>query len=273
MLCQPCSSTARVGRPFHRCGFTRIELVVCLAIAALLVAVLLTMLSTARHNAQIHVCLAGKQRLATAWTLYTQDHNGQLPGAFTWIAGELNYAVNNPDNTNFQRLSQGQLGPYHLTMADYKCPADLSRAAEGSRFYPRVRTTSMNQMLRSESAGPAWTTSPPWRIYRTTADVIFPSPANLWLMLDENPDSVNDAGFAVIMDRQKWGACWQDGPGLSHGGACTFNFADGHALLKKWQDPQTLTLPLTYREQFPYNVVQPYNLDVQWLQDRTTAWQ
>jgi len=77
----------------------------------------------------------------------------------------------------------------------------------------------------------------------------------------------------VVMDRQKWGACWQDGPGLFHDGGCSFNFADSHALIKKWRDPQTLTLNVTYHEQFPYNVVQPYNLDIQWVQDRTTAWQ
>ena len=93
------------------------------------------------------------------------------------------------------------------------------------------------------------------------------------MLIDENPDSVNDGAFAVIMDRQKWAACWLDGPGALHGGSGSLSFADGHAEIRKWQDPQTLTLKVTYREEFPYNIVQPYNIDVQWVQDRTTAWQ
>ena len=105
------------------------------------------------------------------------------------------------------------------------------------------------------------------------SDIAYPSPANLWVLIDENPDSVNDGAFAVVMDRQKWGACWLDGPTTLHGGSASFSFADGHAEIRKWKDPQTLTMKVTYREEFPYSLLQPYNLDVQWLQDRTTAWQ
>ena len=92
------------------------------------------------------------------------------------------------------------------------------------------------------------------------------------MLIDENPDTVNDAAFAVIMNRQRWAACWKDGPGTLHGNACPLSFADGHAEIKQWRDPQTATVQVTYRREFPHGVVQTYNIDVQWLQDRTTTW-
>ena len=88
----------------------------------------------------------------------------------------------------------------------------------------------------------------------------------LWLTIDENPDSVNDAGFAVKMTLPGW----QDGPGTTqHGGACGFTFADGHSEIKKWKDPRTMpavrkTLDL------PLNVPSPNNRDVYWMMERST---
>ena len=101
-----------------------------------------------------------------------------------------------------------------------------------------------------------------------------PSPVNLWVMIDEHPDSVNDAACAVYMagtigmsasDR------WQDGPSTLHGGGCGFTFADGHAEIHKWKSAGTLALQVTYTTTFPYGISEPNNPDVQWVKERTTA--
>jgi prepilin-type N-terminal cleavage/methylation domain-containing protein/prepilin-type processing-associated H-X9-DG protein len=254
-------------------GFTLIELLLVLAVVAMLAAVLLSVQSNARIKAQSVACLNNKQMLCLSWAMYAQDHNGKLAGAFDWVLGELDYRADNPGNTNVNLLLTGKLGPYVKQPVIYKCPADQSTAIEGTQIFPRIRTTSMNQMIRPTPAARGWTASPPWRIYASITDIVYPSPANLWVLIDENPDSVNDAAFAVVLDRQKWGTCWQDGPNILHGGSASFSFADGHAELRKWKDPQTLTMKVTYRTEFPYGLVQPYNLDIQWIQDRTTAWQ
>jgi prepilin-type N-terminal cleavage/methylation domain-containing protein/prepilin-type processing-associated H-X9-DG protein len=256
-----------------RDGFTLTELLLVLGVVAVLATLLLSAQSAARINAQSISCLNTKRQLGLGWVIYAHDHNGKLAGAFDWVLGELSYAANNPYNTNSNLLLRGKLGPYVKEPAAYKCPADRSVAVEGSEVIPRIRTTAMNQMIRPATAGRGWTPSPPWRTYMNLSDIVYPSPANLWVLIDENPDSVNDGAFAVVMDRQKWGACWMDGPTTLHGGKASISFADGHAEIRKWKDPQTLTMKVTYREEFPYNLLQPYNLDVQWLQDRTTAWQ
>ena len=256
-----------------RDGFTLTELLLVLAVVAVLGTALLPVQSAARIKAQSIACLNNKRQLGLGWVMYAHDHNGKLACSFDWVLGELSYVANNPYNTNINLLLDSKLGPYVKEPAAYKCPADQSTAIEGLHVVPRTRTTSMNQMIRPLSAQRGWTPSPPWRNYMNLSDIVYPSPANLWVFIDENPDSVNDGAFAVVMDRQKWGACWQDGPTTLHGGSASFSFADGHALVRNWKDPQTLAMRVTYREEFPYSLHQPYNLDVQWLQDRTTAWQ
>ena len=57
-------------------------------------------------------------------------------------------------------------------------------------------------------------------------------------MVDESPDSVNDAAFAVGMTGNRPVADkWQDGPSTLHDGGCSFTFADGHVEVHKWVDP------------------------------------
>lgn len=256
-----------------RGGFTLTELIVVLAVVALAGGVVTSTLATTRVRAQSATCLGNFQSLGAAWMLYAEGHNGNLTGAFDWVQGRLDYAADNPDNTNRNHLLNSRLSSLVRDPIAFKCPADRSTAKAGGLELPRVRSVAMNQMFRPASEREGWTSSPPWRNYVNSSDLVFPAPANLWVLVDENPDSVNDAAFAVVMDRQKWGACWQDGPSILHNGGGTLSFADGHAELRRWKDPQTLTMKVTYRVEFPYGRVQPYNLDVQWMQDRTTAWE
>ena len=103
-----------------------------------------------------------------------------------------------------------------------------------------------------------------------TSDMTLPAPSNLWVMVDENPDSVNDAAFAVAMNNTYPNTVWQDTPANYHAGACGFLFADGHAEIHKWRDPQTLAIKTTFIAQNS-TINQRNNMDVVWVQERTTA--
>lgn len=135
----------------------------------------------------------------------------------------------------------------------------------------------MSQMFRTlestDPPGEGHSKSPPWRIYPKTSDIINPQPSNLWVLIDENPDSVNDAAYAVKMDLSGPAATWQDGPGTTHAGACGFSFTDGHSEIKKWKDPRStskIMMP-NYSYTFAFGQSQPNNPDIQWLEDRTSA--
>ena len=97
-----------------------------------------------------------------------------------------------------------------------------------------------------------------------TSDITSPLPANVWVIVDENPDSVNDAAFAVDMNDKYPNTVWQDTPANYHCGACGFAFADGHSEIHKWKDPRTIAWSGA-------GVYTPPNPDVTWLQERTSA--
>jgi len=79
-----------------------------------------------------------------------------------------------------------------------------------------------------------------------------------------------DAAFAVAMNNTYPNTVWQDTPANYHAGACGFLFADGHAEIHKWRDPQTLAIKTTFIAQNS-TINQRNNMDVVWVQERTTA--
>ena len=60
-----------------------------------------------------------------------------------------------------------------------------------------------------------------------------------------------------------------DFPASYHNNAAGFSFADGHAEIHKWRDPRT-SPDLKLNGGIALNVAQPNNVDVKWMQDKTT---
>lgn len=67
------------------------------------------------------------------------------------------------------------------------------------------------------------------------------SPSQIWVMLDENPYTINDGSFAVSANAVSGGTYLVDYPSANHGGAGGMGFADNHAIIHRWQDSRTYT--------------------------------
>jgi prepilin-type processing-associated H-X9-DG protein len=252
-------------------GFSQLDLLTVIVVLLFLVLLLTPALARTRVTDQALQCRDNLRQLMLGWRMFAEDNSNSLPNCFDWVgAGWLDYRINNPDNTNVNYMVNGNLGPYVKNPVVYKCAADQSQAVVGTVIRPRVRTFSMSQAFCPQDEGHLEDSRTNyWRHYLTSADLVVPAPAKLWVMLDENPDSVNDGAFGVRID--PYGVVWQDGPTTLHDGSCGFAFADGHVEMKKWTDARTLALQVTYAQPFFYGMPQAHNKDIMWVQDRTTA--
>ena len=104
----------------------------------------------------------------------------------------------------------------------------------------------------------------PWFTYGKTTQIVRPSPSGLFVLLDEDYRSINDAGFAVTMVANEF----KDAPGSYHNLACGFAFADGHSEIHRWRDGRTPVRGTSFGATVFSN---PLNQDVIWLQERTSA--
>jgi prepilin-type processing-associated H-X9-DG protein len=200
--------------------------------------------------------------------MYADDHDSNLPGNFgawdqaiTWVAGWLDFISDNTDNTNLLFLLNGKLWPYCQSYGVYKCPADKSTARIRGKLHPRVRSVSMNGWIGFTWPNPANTN---FHVFNRLVQIS--NPSSIWVLVDEREDSIDDSYCGVEMTRSAFGA-W---PASYHNGACGFAFADGHAEIKSWKDPRTKP-PIRRGVLPPSGVVQAGNLDIKWLQERTTV--
>ena len=102
----------------------------------------------------------------------------------------------------------------------------------------------------------------PWRTYGKISQMVLPLPANLWVLAEEEPLSINDATLSVSAGTSEW----IDFPGAMHNLACVVAFGDGHTEVHKWVDPRMrLTAPPSLKR-VPSN-----DPDWLWFSARTSA--
>lgn len=273
-------------------GFTLVELLVVVAVVAILAGLLLPALSRARSRALGTRCGGNVRQLTLAWEQYTLDNRDGMLAASGWaLAGNPNLALdwtvgnlmtltdphdeNNWNQDKFTRRSP--LWPYcGGATAIWTCPGDPSRAIDkAGHVVSRIRSLSMNNWVGGPglNASGTWIPKDPegWQVYRKLSEFGELGPAQALLLLDERADSIDDGCFFV--DMRGYGSSSQESyiaayPASYHNRSSSLSFVDGHVEAHRWRDDRT-TPPMATTDR-PLGVPSPRNPDVAWLQDHAT---
>jgi prepilin-type N-terminal cleavage/methylation domain-containing protein len=277
-------------------GFTLVELLVVIAVIAILAALLLPALSRARARADAVTCLNNTRQLAIAVVLYVDDHDGALPYNMI-LAGSnyrssLNWANNvltrdlNSDNTNLDTLTQASLGAYvSRNTALFHCPADqsMSDVQLAAGWDHRIRSYSMNGMLGNPGL-PALTGGNAGNsgLQQFLKLAQIPRPFEIFAFVEEQPDSINDGSFlnseasttkplvGILGNGPAGQVEWQDLPASYHNRNAAFSFSDGRAEFHRWANPETVLPPRPNTPYGPVAVTSNGN-DFQWVLNRMSV--
>jgi type II secretory pathway pseudopilin PulG len=269
-------------------GITLVEVLVVMTVIAVLASILLPTLARSKVRAQTVFCLNNTKQLTLAWIMYADDHSGVLAynlgaagGAVIGLGGgplmNVNWANNvldwqlHPDNTNTATLTANGLGPYtSQAAAIYRCPSDyvLSDIQKKAGWKSRVRSYSMNAMVGDAgrfSRGGTNMNNPDYRQFFKYSAI--PHPTDIFVFLDEHPDSIRDGYFINRANYPEWRRL----PASYHGRAACFSFADGHSETHRWVYPHTTPPSLPDQAHLPRYIPANETGDFEWIISRMSV--
>jgi len=254
-LLEGTAARMRVGG--SRPALTLVELLVVIAVIAIIMALLQPALSLVRAKAREVTCLNNLRQLQVCAKLYSLDHDGiLLPNRNVYYVGTDQQSAGFSDNltwcsglapfdTTTENIKRGLLFKYNKSTEIYRCPSDRSRVrTPGGELLnlPRTRSYNLSQSINGLPYPPGSGTPPG---FAKESEIDDPKPAQLIFFVGVHEESIYDSHFgipprgSVYADEPRW---W-DLPAGRHSQGCSFSFADGHVERWQWARPKVYVEP------------------------------
>ena len=260
----------------RRGAFTLIELLVVIAIIAILAALLLPALSTAKEQARRVQCENNQRQLALVMQMYVGDNQDLLPGngyasptsgLKFWVLGDGHW--NPPSFTNLDLLLDSRyalFADYLKSAAVYKCPSDRSTVLLGGVKYSKVRSYALNSYMDWEAPALNNNNTDYWA-FTKQSDISTASPSQIFTFLDVAPGFICHSGFVVAEES----SLYYHMPSAQHNNGGVVTFADGHLENHRWVEPETVKEARTLEWLSNHLFFFPGNRDLKWLQDHASV--
>jgi prepilin-type N-terminal cleavage/methylation domain-containing protein/prepilin-type processing-associated H-X9-DG protein len=239
-----------------RKGFTLIELLVVIAVIALLMALLVPVLRSAREQGQRAVCLSNLRQFTLAWVAYADENDdkivcgipfGRTQSGTRRLEGWLGAAFLFPESRSelVENPDKGALWPWIQDIDIYRCPRGRPGHAATYSILAAANGFPVEGTAWLGSAAPILL-KPGTRVDSTVlrftrlTDILSPGAAQRVVFIDkgQTPDG---SGFYVHYLYPKWDRF--SPPPIHHGEGTTISMADGHVEYWKWRGRETVSMP------------------------------
>ena len=209
-------------------AFTLVELLVVIAVIAVLAAILFPVFTTAKQQAARSMCLGNLKQLSNAFRMYTDDNSGALPSPRASYWPENWAGVNKPSGK--VHPEQGQIWEYVRNAHIYVCPADRGRPA--NRVLTRAQRDNDYDMEEYAAEYPL-SYSMNDALYdfvklTTLRTDTIRRHGEILLLIHESRDTIDDGAFYWDEDAVRASMA---NPTEVHGGGSNLVYLDGHV---KW---------------------------------------